>query len=129
LRVLKRFLITGIMLAAALLALAGCDRRPATRTATGATTAATEGTNAATVWIDTGSLRVEAEGQEIRVYDLTGGQTFTFTLHKTRVKKTDVQHVCEATTTATTATIEIKKAHNLIIVTDRTTGQTYYIKP
>lgn len=127
-RVLKS-IILGIILAAAVIILASCNRQPARETPAEGARISTEAAPAATVLLDTASLRIEAEGQEMRVYDLTGETTYTITWHKTRVKKEDAQHVCQAETKATTATIEIKQAFNIVIVTDRTTGETYYIKP
>lgn len=127
-RVLKT-IVLGIILAAAVIILASCNRQPARETPAEGARISTEAAPAATVLLDTASLRIEAEGQEIRVYDLTGESTYIITWRKTRTKKEDVQHVCQAETKATTATIEIKQAFNIVIVTDRTTGETYYIKP
>lgn len=72
---------------------------------------------------ETDTLKIERQGAETRIYDLVGDSAYTFTAHRTKVKKDAAQNVQEAKTTAHTDTIEIKTVHGIIIVTtaDETT--------
>ena len=75
---------------------------------------------------DGNGLKIEREGVETRIYDLEGEAEYTFTSH--RVKKSAAEPVKEAQTTADTDTITIQTVHGLIIVTEKATGTTLYIK-
>lgn len=76
---------------------------------------------------ETDTLKIERQGAETRIYDLVGDSEYTFTAHRTKVKKDAAQNVQEAKTTANTDTIEIKTVHGIIIVTTAD-GKTVYIK-
>ena len=77
---------------------------------------------------DTESLYIERQGAETRVYDRVGGADYTFTSHRVKAGQGTAAQIREASTTASTDTVEIKTVYNLIIVTDKTTGTTLYIK-
>ncbi len=77
---------------------------------------------------DTESLYIERQGAETRVYDRIGGADYTFTSHRVKTDGSPAAQIREATTTADTDTIQLKTVYNLIIVTDKTTGTTLYIK-
>ena len=101
-----------LALAMALFALTGCtDRTPA-----------------AITLYDTESLYIERQGAETRVYDRVGGADYTFTSHRVRAAKGTTARIREAQTSTDTDTIQIKTVYGLIIVTDKTTGTTLYIK-
>lgn len=77
---------------------------------------------------DTETLYVEREGAQTRVYDRVGGAAYTFTSHRVKKDKGTAAQVSEATTTADTSTIKIQTIYGLIIVTDKTTRETLYIR-
>ena len=77
---------------------------------------------------DTNGLKIEKQGAETTVYDLEGGAEYAFTTHKTHQKKGAAAEICEARTTADTGTIKLETVHNLIIVTQKSTGKTLYIE-
>ena len=77
---------------------------------------------------ETDTLKIERQGAETRIYDLVGDSEYTFTAHRTRVKKDAAQDVKEASTTTNTDTITIQTVHGIIIVTDKASGKTLYIK-
>ena len=72
------------------------------------------------------ALKIERQGAETRIYDLEGDTVYTFTSH--RVKKGAAEPVQAAQTTADTGTVTIQTVHGLIIVTDKATGSTLYVK-
>lgn len=77
---------------------------------------------------DTDTVKIEREGAQTRIYDLEGGADYSFTAHKVRTPKGQVKYVSGATVAADTDTIEIKTVYGIIIVTDKTTGETLYIR-
>ena len=93
-----------------------------------ALTGCTESKPAAITLYDTETLYIEREGAETRVYDRVGGADYTFTSHRVKASTGTAAQIREATTGADTDTIQIKTVYNLIIVTDKTTGTTLYIK-
>lgn len=80
----------------------------------------------AVILYESNTLKIEREAAETRVFDLTDGATYTFTAR--RVKKADVKPVQAATVTADTETINIQTVYGLIIVTEKATGKTLYVK-
>ena len=91
-------------------------------------TGCTDQTPAATTLYDSETLYIERQGAETRVYDRVGGADYTFTSHRVKAGQGTAAQIREATTTADTDTIQLKTVYNLIIVTDKTTGTTLYIK-
>ncbi len=77
---------------------------------------------------DTNTLKIEREGAKTTVYDVAGDASYIFTTHRTRTRKTDAPKISEATTTADTETIRLQTVYNMIIITDKTTGETLYIR-
>ena len=77
---------------------------------------------------DGNGLKIEREGVETRIYDLEGEAEYTFTSHRVKTDGSPAAQIREASTTASTDTVEIKTVYNLIIVTDKTTGTTLYIQ-
>ena len=75
---------------------------------------------------DSNALKIERQGAETHIYDLEGGAEYTFTAH--RVKRSTVDPVKTAQTTADTATVTIQTVHGLIFVTSKATGETIFIK-
>ena len=93
-----------------------------------ALTGCTKTAPAAITLYDTETLYIEREGAETRVYDRVGNVDYTFTSHRVKTDGSPAAQIREASTTASTDTIEIKTVYNLIIVTDKTTGTTLYIQ-
>ena len=77
---------------------------------------------------DGNGLKIEREGLETRTYDLKGKAEYTFTSHRVRAAQGTAAQISEAKTTADTDTIKIQTVHGLIIVTEKATGKTLYIK-
>ena len=77
---------------------------------------------------DANGLKIEREGAQTRIYDLEGGADYTFTSHRVRAAKGTAAQISEAKTTADTDTVTIQTVHGLIIVTEKATGTTLYIK-
>lgn len=77
---------------------------------------------------DSETLYIEREGAETRIFDQAGGTAYTITSHLVRVPADPAAQVGEATTRVETDTIRLQTVHGLIIVTDKTTGKTLYIK-
>lgn len=77
---------------------------------------------------DTNTLKIEREGAKTTVYDVTGGASYVFTTTRTRTPKGSAAQISEATTTADTGTIRLQTVYNMIIITDKTTGETFYIR-
>lgn len=77
---------------------------------------------------DTSTLYIEREGDITRIVDRAGDDTYTLkTVRQHRQTGTAAQ-ISEATTTADTDTLRLQTVGGLIIVTDKTTGTTLYIK-
>ena len=77
---------------------------------------------------ESNGLKIEREGAQTRIYDLEGGADYTFTSHRVRAAKGTAAQISEAKTTADTDTVTIKTVYGLIIVTEKATGTTLYIK-
>lgn len=76
---------------------------------------------------DTETLYIESEGAETRVCDLVGNTTYTIKSHRTR-RKLDARQSVQANTETDTDTITIKTVYDILIVVDKTTGETVYIR-
>ena len=77
---------------------------------------------------DTETLYIEREGAETRVYDRVGEADYTFTSHRVKTSGSPAAQISEAKTTTETDTIKLQTVYGVIIVTDKTTGTTLYIK-
>ncbi len=97
-----------IVVLAVVLMLAGCTRQQ----------------EPVTIW-SSDTLVIDREGKMLHVHDLTGGTTYT--LGTKRVRKTQ-QEAQEAKSLVNTDTIRIETARRVVIVTDKTAGQTVYIQ-
>lgn len=82
--------------------------------------------DAVTVY-ETDTLKIERQGAETRIYDLVGDSEYTFTTHRTRVKKDAAQDAQEARISTATDTITISTVYNIIIVTTAD-GKTLYVR-
>ena len=93
-----------------------------------ALTGCTKTTNEVLTLYDSTGLKIERQGAETRIYDLEGEAEYTFTSHRVRAAKGTAAQISEAKTTADTDTVTIQTVHGLIIVTEKATGTTLYIK-
>lgn len=82
--------------------------------------------DAVTVY-ETDTLKIERQGAETRIYDLVGDSEYTFTTHRTRVRKDAAQDAQEARISTATDTITISTVYNIIIVTTAD-GKTLYVR-
>ena len=80
-----------------------------------------------TIW-SSDTLRIEREGRTLHVHDLAGCSCYTLGI--THIKRTpeSTQEVQTARSLVDTATVTIEAAHKLIIVTDKASGETIYIR-
>ena len=107
--------------------LAGCStvERPAT--------SPTEAVQATPEAFDTATVKIVLEGAETTVTDKTTGTEYSYTTTRklTTQQPTleQLQARCIAQTSANTDTLKIELAGALIVVTDKVTGQVYYIDP
>lgn len=110
--------------------LAGCStvERPAT-----SPTEAVQATPEAVTLFDTATVKIVLEGAETTVTDKTTGTEYGYTTTRklTTQQPTleQLQARCIAQTSANTDTLKIELAGALIVVTDKVTGQVYYIDP
>lgn len=110
--------------------LAGCStvERPAT-----SPTASAQATPEAVTLFDTSTVKIVLDGAQTTVEDKTTGSTYQYKTTKTLTAKKptleQLQSRCIARTSANTDTVKIELAGALIVVTDKTTGQVYYIDP
>jgi len=93
-----------------------------------ALTGCTKTAPAAITLYDTETLYIERQGAETRVYDRVGGGQYTFTSHRVKADQSAAAQISEAKTTAETDKIKLQTVFNFIIITDKTTGSTLYIK-
>lgn len=111
------------------LALAGCTAEKPTSSPT----ASVQATPEAVTLFDTSTVKIVLEGTETTVTDKTTGTEYGFTTNRklTTQQPTleQMQARCIARTSANTDTVKIELAGALIVVTDKTTGQVYYIDP
>lgn len=109
------------------LALAGCTAEKPTSNPT----ASVQATPEAVTLFDTSTVKIVLEGTETTVTDKTTGTEYGFTTTRklTTQQPTleQMQARCIARTSANTDTVKIELAGALIVVTDKTTGQVYYI--
>lgn len=78
---------------------------------------------------ETNVLKIEREGLQTYVHDIDSGADYVFTSHRVRTSHGDpAAQISEAKTTADTDAIRLQTVFNMIIVTDKTTGTTIYIK-
>lgn len=91
-------------------------------------TGCARGARKAAVLLDTETLYIEQQGTETRIYDRAGGAAYTYEIHRTKKATGTAAQITEAATTTDTGSITIQTAYGLIIVTDKTTGRTFYIK-
>ena len=109
--------------------LAGCA--VTTETPTDSPTASAQATPEAVTLFDTSTVKIVLEGTETTVTDKTTGTEYGFTTTRklTTQQPTleQMQARCIARTSANTDTVKIELAGALIVVTDKTTGQVYYI--
>lgn len=110
--------------------LAGCStvERPAT-----SPTEVVQATPEAVTLFDTATVKIVLEGAETTVTDKTTGTEYGYTTTRklTTQQPTleQLQARCIAQTSANTDTLKIELAGALIVVTDKVTGQVYYIDP
>lgn len=121
-------LITLLCIVSAVM-LAGCATT--TATPTNSPTASVQATPEAVTLFDTSTVKIVLEGTETTVTDKTTGTEYGFTTSRklTTQQPTleQMQARCIARTSANTDTVKIELAGALIVVTDKTTGQVYYI--
>lgn len=77
---------------------------------------------------DGNGLKIKREGVETRIYDLEGDAVYTFTSHRVRAAQGTAAQISEAKTTADTDTIKLQTVYGVIVVTDKATSTTLYIK-
>ena len=77
---------------------------------------------------DTNTLKIEREVAKTTVYDVAGDAQYIFTTTRTRTPKGTAAQISEAKTTTDTETIRLQTVYSMIIVTDKTTGETFYIR-
>ena len=77
---------------------------------------------------DANGLKIEREGAQTRIYDLEGDAEYTFTLRRVKKATSEAAYISEAKTAADTDTLTIKTVYSLVIVTEKATGKTIYIR-
>ena len=111
--------------------LAGCAVTPETPTSN--PTEAAQATPEAVTLFDTSTVKIVLEGAETTVTDKATGTEYSYTTTRklTTQQPTleQMQARCIARTSADTDTLKIELAGALIVVTDKTSGQVYYIDP
>lgn len=109
------------------LALAGCTAEKPTSSPT----ASVQATSETVTLFDTSTVKIVLEGTETIVTDKTTGTEYGFTTtRKLTTQQPTLEQMkarCIARTSANTDTVKIELAGALIVVTDKTTGQLYYI--
>ena len=130
---MKKFKIVSFACVFAILSsvLVGCAA-PHKR-ATSSPTEAAQTTPEAVTLFDTSTVKIVLEGAETTVTDKATGTEYSYTTTRklTTQQPTleQMQARCIARTSADTDTLKIELAGALIVVTDKTTGQVYYIDP
>lgn len=123
---MKRKLISIVCFLAVILA--GCT---APKTPTSSSTASVQATPETMTLFDTSTVKIVLEGTETTVTDKTTGTEYGFTTtRKLTTQQPTLEQMkarCIARTSANTDTVKIELAGALIVVTDKTTGQVYYI--
>lgn len=109
--------------------LAGCAATPETPTSN--PTEAAQATPEAVTLFDTSTVKIVLEGAETTVTDKATGTEYSYTTTRklTTQQPTleQIQACCIARTSANTDSVKIELAGALIVVTDKATGQVYYI--
>lgn len=109
--------------------LAGCAATP--ETPTSSPVEAAQATPEAVTLFDTATLKIVLEGAETTITDKTTGTEYGYTTTRklTTQQPTleQMQARCIARTSANTDTVKIELAGALIVVTDKTAEQTYYL--
>lgn len=118
-----------IMLCACALLCAGCAATP--EMSTSASTEDAQVAPEAVTLFDTSTVKIILEGAETTVTDKSTGTAYSYTTtRKVTVKQPTLEQIqarCIARTSANTDTVKIELAGSVIIVSDKITGQTYYI--
>ena len=113
------FLVFAVMLA-------GCAATPETPTSS-----PTEAAEEAVVLFDTATCKITLDGAQTAVEDKTTGARYEYTTTRKLTTKQptleQLQSRCIARTSVNTDSVKIELAGALIVVTDKTTGQVYYI--
>lgn len=108
--------------------LAGCNtaEKPAT-----SSTASAQATPEAVTLFDTSTVKIVLEGAETTVTDKATGTEYSYTTtRKISTRQPTLEQIqarCIARTSANTDSVKIELAGALIVVTDKATGQVYYI--
>ena len=109
--------------------LAGCAATP--ETPTSSPTEAAQATPEAVTLFDTSTVKIVLEGAETTVTDKATGTEYSYTTTRklTTQQPTleQLQSRCIARTSVNTDTMEILIAGGLLVVTDKTAEQTYYL--
>ena len=115
------FLVFAVMLA-------GCAATPETPTSS-----PTEAAEEAVVLFDTATCKITLDGAQTAVEDKTTGARYEYTTTRKLTTKQptleQLQSRCIARTSVNTDSVKIELAGALIVVTDKATGQVYYIDP
>lgn len=77
---------------------------------------------------DADGLKIEREGAETRIYDLVGDAEYTFTTRRVKRATSAAAYISEGKTATDTETLTIETVYGLIIVTEKATGETIYIR-
>lgn len=111
--------------------LAGCSSTP--EKATSSPTASVQATPEAMILFDTSTVKIVLDGAETTVTDKATDTEYSYTTtRKISTQQPTLEQMqarCIARTSANTDTVKIELAGALIVVTDKTTGQVYYIDP
>ena len=106
--------------------LAGCAATPETPTSI-----PTEAAEEAVVLFDTATCKITLDGAQTAVEDKTTGARYEYTTSRKLTTKQptleQLQSRCIARTSVNTDTMEILIAGGLLVVTDKTAEQTYYL--
>lgn len=106
--------------------LAGCAATPETPTSS-----PTEAAEEAVVLFDTATCKITLDGTQTAVEDKTTGARYEYTTTRKLTTKQptleQLQARCIARTSVNTDTMEILIAGGLLVVTDKTAEQTYYL--
>lgn len=106
--------------------LAGCAATPETPTSS-----PTEAAEEAVVLFDTATCKITLDGAQTAVEDKTTGARYEYTTSRKLTTKQptleQLQSRCIARTSVNTDTMEILIAGGLLVVTDKTAEQTYYL--
>lgn len=109
--------------------LAGCAATP--ETPTSSPTEAAQATPEAVTLFDTSTVKIVLEGAETTVTDKATGTEYSYTTtRKISTRQPTLEQIqarCIARTSANTDSVKIELAGALIVVTDKATGQVYYI--